>query len=107
MLQGFKARLRGRGHSVVPRPESRLKPARDVLGAERDGLIVLLDLRREVYLGLDEVGSAIWRAIETGARLQEIQLSVAAEFEAPAELIERDTARFVEDLANRGLISLS
>ena len=107
MLQALKSRLRRRGHTTVPRPESRLKPARDVLGAERDGLIVLLDLRREVYLGLDEVGSAIWRAIEAGDRLHEIQLRVAAEFEAPAELIERDTARFVEDLASRRLISLS
>ena len=106
MLQGLKARLERRIASV-PRPDSKLRPARDVLGAERDGLIVLLDLRREVYLGLDEVGSTIWRAIEAGSRLDDVKQRVASEFDAPAELIERDTLRFVEDLAQRRLIQVS
>lgn len=106
MLQGLRARFDRRRVSV-PRPESRLRPARDVLGAERDGLIVLLDLRREVYLGLDEVGSTIWRAIEAGLPLDEVKQRVASEFDAPAELIERDTLRFIEDLAQRRLILVS
>jgi hypothetical protein len=106
MLQGFRARFSG-ARERAPGAETKLRPGRDVLGAERDGLIVLLDLRREVYLGLDEVGSAIWRAIEAGSRLDEVKQRVATEFDAPADLIERDTARFIADLAQRRLIQLS
>jgi hypothetical protein len=81
----------------------RLRPARDVLAGERDGVTVLLDLRREVYLGLDEVGTAIWREIERGAEPAQIVERLCSEFDAPREVVEQDTHAFLATLVRRGL----
>ncbi|HUF51663.1 MAG TPA: PqqD family protein [Longimicrobiales bacterium] len=103
MLRRLKAWVQG-SRPEGPAPDAKLRPARDVLEAERDGLIVLLDLRREVYLGLDEVGTAVWRSLGEGARVDELVARVAAAYDAPRDVIERDTTRFIHDLATRRLV---
>jgi hypothetical protein len=79
-------------------------PARDVLTAERDGLAVLLDLRRQQFLGLDEVGTSIWRRIEAGATAAAIVSSVAADYAAPPETVRDDVRRFIAELQQRRLV---
>jgi hypothetical protein len=80
-----------------------LRPSRDVLTAFRDGAAVLLDLRREVYLTLDEAGAIIWQELERGTPVDRIPDRLAAEFDAPVELLRADTERFLGELARRGL----
>lgn len=81
-----------------------VRPARNVLSVERDGVAVLLDLRRSVYLGLDEVGTVAWRAIEGGADVGAVAERVCAEFDAPAESVASDMRAFIADLRGRGLV---
>jgi hypothetical protein len=81
----------------------RLRPARDVLTAEREGLTVLLDLRRGTYVGLDEVGTAIWREVEAGSTPREVEARLCAEYDAPAEMVCADVASFTAALLRRGL----
>jgi hypothetical protein len=75
-----------------------------VLSAELDGVTVLLDLRRCVYLGLDEVGTVAWRAIERGADVQGVTQRVCEEFDAPPESVVRDMRAFLADLRRRKLV---
>jgi hypothetical protein len=82
----------------------RLRPARDVLTAEREGLTVLLDLRRGVYLGLDEAGTAIWREVEAGSTPTEVEARLCAQYDAPVEVVRDDVARFMAVLLRRGLV---
>lgn len=89
---------------TTPAATDRLGPNRDVLSAEQDGLIVLLDLRREVYLGLDEVGTVIWRGIERGATCAEIRHDLSFEFDAPIDVLCDDADRFITDLLHRQLV---
>jgi hypothetical protein len=91
-----------RSHDPL-RPDDRLRPARDVLSTEHEGSTVLLDLRRQVYLGLDEVGTAIWRGIEQGSTCAEIEGSLQAEYDADPAVLRRDTQLFLDDLLSRGL----
>lgn len=81
-----------------------VRASRDVLTAERDGVAVLLDLRREVYLGLDEVGSTIWRALADGGTPAAAAQRVADEFDAPPDRVLEDTNRFVGELLRRRLL---
>ena len=83
---------------------AKLRPARDVLTAEKDGLAVLLDLRRSVYLGLDEVGTAAWREIENGATATMVASRIAEEYDAPADAVTADMRRFIEELRRRRLV---
>ncbi|MEX0907870.1 MAG: PqqD family protein [Gemmatimonadota bacterium] len=99
--------LMKRGHAQS-QPEIRaadaLRPSRDVLTARQDGMTVLLDLRREVFLGIDEVGSTIWQGIERGATRAEIEYELERMYDAPPEVLRSDARRFVDDLLERRLV---
>lgn len=103
MWSTFRRRLRARPSLTVD-GDTRLMPNRDVFSAAQDGITVLLDLRRQVYLGIDEVGTHIWRGIERGASRVEIEQELLAEYEAPPETIRSDTQRFLTELVERGLV---
>jgi hypothetical protein len=81
-----------------------LRPCRDVLAAMRDGTTVLLDLRREIYLTLDEAGTVIWQEVEQGADTDRICSRLAEEFDAPPAELRADAERFLADLRSRGLV---
>ena len=83
---------------------ARVRPARDVLMAERDGVAVLLDLRHAVYLGLDEVGTLAWREIENGASADAVAQRVCDEYDAPLPAVREDMKQFVADLRRRRLV---
>jgi hypothetical protein len=106
MLQMLRKRRKNAAVHVTA-SETVVRPSPDVLTAERDGVAVLLDLRREVYLGLDEVGATIWRGIEDGATAQSIAERIADEYDVPTETVFSDVARFMEDLAARRLVMVS
>jgi hypothetical protein len=101
----FEVLLRGRirAGDAVP-ADTMLRPARDVFMAERDGVAVLLDLRREVYLGLDEIGTVAWREIENGASAESVTRRVCEEYDAPADSVRADMLVFVTELRRRRLV---
>lgn len=86
------------------KPAARLRPGRDVLSTEHEGSTILLDLRRQVYLGIDEVGTVIWREIERGATCAEIERDLEAQYDADPEVLQRDARAFVADLLSRRLV---
>jgi hypothetical protein len=81
-----------------------VRPSSDVLTARKDGTAVLLDLRREIYLSLDEAGSIIWSEVEQGSPRAQIYERLAAEYEAPVELLRADADRFLGEMLERGLV---
>lgn len=84
-----------------------LHPSRDVVCATVDGGSVLLDLRRQQYVGLDGVGSSIWSALERGVRAADLAAELAREYDAPLDVLTRDCDAFVADLQRRGLLKRS
>jgi hypothetical protein len=102
MFRLLLGRRRNAGDTI--RAETKLRPSRDVLVAERDGVAVLLDLRRAVYLGLDEVGTVAWREIEHGASPESVAKRVCEEYDAPADVVREDMHHFIADLRRRRLV---
>ena len=102
MFDKLLARSRNTGDTVSP--DAKLRPARDVFMAERDGTAVLLDLRQAVYLGLDEVGTVAWREIENGASADTLAQRICAEYDAPIEDVRQDMLEFIADLRRRRLV---
>ncbi|HSJ32555.1 MAG TPA: PqqD family protein [Longimicrobiales bacterium] len=98
-LLGWRRRAAG-----TVQPDAKLRPSRDVLVAERDGVAVLLDLRRSVYLGLDEVGTVAWREIESGGSAASATRRVCEQYDAPADLVQADIQKFITDLRRRRLV---
>ncbi len=61
---------------------------------------ILLDLRRERYYSLDEVGTRVWALLGEGADVPGIVARLAEEFDAPATQIETDVRALLAKLAD-------
>lgn len=77
-----------------------------VFAQEVDGEMVLLDMESENYFGLDEVGTAIWQAMQEKETLQEVLEALLEQYEVEAEVLERDLSDFVEKLLECGLVEV-
>lgn len=71
-----------------------------------DGGGVLLDLKSELYFGLNDVGVAVWEGIVNGRTFDEIVGQVHTDFGAPPAQISDDVAELLAELRSRGLVSL-
>lgn len=77
-----------------------------VFAQEVDGEMVLLDMESENYFGLDEVGTAIWQAMQEKETLQEVFDTLLEQYEVEAEVLERDLSDFVNKLLESGLVEV-
>ena len=74
---------------------------------EVDGEMVLLDMESENYFGLDEVGTAIWQAMQEKETLQEVLEVLLDQYDVEAEVLERDLSDFVGKLLESGLVEVT
>lgn len=76
--------------------------------AERSfgGESVALNLRSGQYHGLNGVAARMFAALREANAVGDVVEPLAAEFEQPREVIERDLLVFVRALAERGLVEL-
>jgi hypothetical protein len=86
-------------------PDRVFRVSPDAIFRDLDGEAVVLDLGRGHYFGLNAVATRIWQLIEEGAPAGLIVATLAAEYEAPPEVIEADVERLVEALESRGLLA--
>ena len=78
-----------------------------VFAQEVDGEMVLLDMESENYFGLDEVGTAIWQAMQEHGNLQEIFDALLEQYDVEAEVLEKDLSEFVDQLVKSGLVEVT
>ena len=77
-----------------------------VFAQEVDGEMVLLDMNSENYFGLDEVGTAIWQAMQERASLEEVYRSMLEQYEVEPEVLRKDLLDFAQKLSDSGLIEI-
>jgi ornithine carbamoyltransferase len=80
--------------------------SQSVFAQEVDGEMVLLDMESENYFGLDEVGTAIWQAMQENESLQEVFEVLMEQYEVEAEVLQNDLSEFVEKLLESGLVKV-
>ena len=66
---------------------------------------VLLDLASENYLGLDEVGTRIWRLIDDGETMRSVVATMLDEYDTNEDTLVGDLDKFLNDLQVQGLIT--
>ena len=76
-----------------------------VLAQQAEGELVLLDVNAGSYFALNEVGARVWELCDGSRSFTDILGAVGAEFDAPADVIERDVRGLLEDLASDGLVA--
>ena len=77
-----------------------------VFAQEVDGEMVLLDMESENYFGLDEVGTAIWQAMQEKETLKEVFEVLLEQYEVEADMLENDLSDFVKKLVESGLVKV-
>lgn len=90
---------------ATPSLSDRFIAREDVLAREVDGETVLLDIRTERYLGLNEVGSAIWQELQTARSVAEVVEHLSDRFDADIDTLRDDALRFVDELRSRDLVA--
>jgi len=82
----------------------------DVVAREIEGELILVpiasgigDMEDELYT-LNEAGRAVWRKLDGAKPLRDVARELAADFDAPAAVIEQDVVGLVEELAARKMV---
>lgn len=83
----------------------RLQRSDEVLFQNLDGEAVLLDLARETYFGLNEVGTRVWELLETTPLLSDVSARLQLEYDVDQEQAEADLLALASRLIESGLVS--
>ena len=86
---------------------TRIRAAREVMGAELGSEISLLNIKSGTYFTLNRVGAYVWRQIQEEKSLAEIKRQLLSEFDVEAERCESDLKRLIGELESAGLIEKS
>ncbi len=86
------------------RDDTRLRLGKDHVWSGLGQEVVILDLASSSYVGLDDVGAAVWDCLVEPCTVGELEGRLAAVYEVdPAEL-SQDLRSFLADLIDRGLV---
>jgi hypothetical protein len=68
---------------------------------------IILDAKKGVYLGLNEVATLVWDALCTPKTFDELAASILAIYEVNHEVVVADLTATLDDLLSRTLIQYS
>jgi hypothetical protein len=77
-----------------------------VLWQEVGEEIVLLDLHEGEYRSLNDVGSAMWRALDQSPDVAAAHAHLCDVYEVEPEVLRADLAAFIERLVERGMLRI-
>lgn len=69
--------------------------------------LVILDLSRGIYFGLNRVGCRIWQLISEGKALGVIAETLSREYEVDVPDAQRDVLALAGELKAKGLVSIT
>jgi len=84
-------------HSIVVRAEG-------MMTAPVDQDIVILNMLKNNYVSLDQIGRRIWELIATPVKVSELSRTLMAEFAGSEEQISADVVTFLNELQKEGLV---
>jgi len=86
--------------------DARVVVPEQVLFQELEGESVLLNLDTETYFGLDDVGTRMWEALTGSDAIESAYNSLLTMYDVSPEELRQDLTELVEQLLDKGLLSL-
>lgn len=87
--------------------DSCVRIAPDVLTRQVGVETVLLNLKSERYLGLDEVATRMWQVLTSVKSIKVGYENLLQEFDVDAERLRQDLDGFVQELVELGLVQVN
>jgi hypothetical protein len=85
---------------------ARGRPLRHVFAREFDGELVLLDLAKGDYYGLDTIGAQLWQGLVGGGTIEEIAAALVKRYDVSLETLSLDLIALTQELVDRGLLEI-
>jgi hypothetical protein len=79
---------------------------RDMIAAESDGEMIVLDAERGDFLQLNKTAARIWALLEEPLSFGDLCARLAEQFAVDAADCREDVLAFVGDLSRRGLVEI-
>jgi hypothetical protein len=79
---------------------------RDMIAAESDGEMIVLDAERGDFLQLNKTAARIWALLEEPLPFGDLCARLADQFTVDAAACRADVLAFVGDLSRRGLVEI-
>lgn len=92
--------------TITFQPSTSFKVNSEQISTEVDNDIVVLNTNTGKYYSLEGVGSHIWRAINKGEALADIEYSVMSTYHIGSEESQADIRSFISSLHSEGLIDI-
>jgi hypothetical protein len=86
---------------------SRVSVAPDVMFRVVGDESVILNLKTQLYLGLDDVGTRIWAVLKDSSSVQAAYDALLNEYDVNPGTLEKDMIDFIDRLREHGLIELT
>src|SRR5690242_8336474 len=80
------------------------RPSPRVTASVHTDGVVFLDSARGILFSANRVGAAIWQGVRAGRTLEQISDAVSSDFQAPRDVVGRDTASFLAELLSAGIL---
>ena len=88
-------------------PATRIVRDPELIAAEMDGDLVMMNIECGQYFGIGGVGTRAWELLEQPASVDELCPLICAEFEVGADTCRADLPGFVEELLALGLVRVA
>ncbi len=85
---------------------TRVKIPDNVLFRDLQGELVVLEVNRGFYFGLDAIGTRIWHLLREQRSLQQVVAILVEEYEVVEEPAAEDLLAFVRQLREHGLLEI-
>lgn len=86
--------------------ETQFERNSNLIVAEMDGDLVMMDVEQGSYFSINQVGAHVWTQLETPQTVAMLIESVQQAFETEdASVVQADVTRFLADLATHQLIT--
>ena len=92
---------------MPPEFSSRINTAPDVMFRVIGDEAVILNLKSELYLGLNPVGTRFWTVLHDAPSIQAAYESLLSEFEVEATRLRHDMNRLLSQLLEQKLIEVT
>jgi hypothetical protein len=78
-----------------------------VLTAEVDGEVVMMSIEQGRYFGLDDIGSDIWKRLDTPCSFAELIDRLASDYDADQATIAADVCDLLSRMAEQDVVRLA
>ena len=81
--------------------------ADEVVSCDLDGEAAILNIKDEIYYGLDPVGAKIWNLIQNPISINDIMKIIIEEYDVDKEQCKNDIFELVKELSDNGLVKIN